>query len=43
MMAIWVSEAPKRSTSGILKTLKAYTCPMDRWMARAAGGMSHLL
>src|SRR5580704_15998555 len=26
---------------GILKTLKAYTCPIAKWMASAAGGTSH--
>ncbi len=34
---------PSRRPSGRLKTLKAYTWPIDRWMARAAGGASQRL
>ncbi|XKK42357.1 hypothetical protein HFP72_00920 [Nocardiopsis sp. ARC36] len=40
---IAVSEVSNRSTRGVLKTLKAYTWPMERWTASAAGGMSHRL
>ena len=34
---------PRTLVSGSLKTLNAYTCPMARWMARAAGGTSQRL
>ena len=34
---------PMTLVSGRLKTLKAYAWPMDRWMARAAGGTSQRL
>src|SRR5699024_8813932 len=37
------SPLSNRETSGVLNTEKAYTCPMHRWMANAAGGMSHRL
>jgi hypothetical protein len=37
-------EAPPISLeSGRLNTLNAYACPMERWMASAAGGTSHRL
>src|SRR5699024_1068050 len=35
------STTSNRDISGILKTLKAYTCPIHKRMARAAAGMSH--
>ncbi len=41
--AIAVSLVSKRATSGFLNTLRAYTCPIERWIASAAGGTSHLL
>ena len=34
---------PMTRVSGRLKTLKAYAWPMERWMARAAGGTSQRL
>ena len=37
------SPIPKCSASGILKTENAYAWPMLRWIASAAGGMSHRL
>src|SRR5699024_8769787 len=37
------SPTSKRDISGILKTLKAYTCPIQRWIANAAAGMNHRL
>ena len=43
MTPIAVSEVSKRSTRGLRKTLKAYTWPMDRCTASAAGGMNHRL
>ncbi len=43
MTAIGVPWVPKWSCNGVLKTLNAYTCPMDRCTARAAGGMSQRL
>ena len=32
---------PMSVDNGRLKTLNAYACPMERWMASAAGGMRH--
>jgi hypothetical protein len=29
--------------NGSLKTLKAYAWPIERWTAKAAGGINHLL
>ena len=43
MIPIGVSLVSKCSTSGILKTLNAYTWPIDRWTASAAGGISQRL
>ena len=34
---------PMERDSGMLKTLNAYACPIERWTARAAGGTRHLL
>ena len=39
--AEWVT--PIAWLSGMLKTLNAYACPIERWMARAAGGTSQRL
>ncbi len=36
-----LSVMPRVRVSGRLKTEKAYACPMERWMASAAGGMRH--
>ena len=36
---IGVRFVSKCSTSGFLKTLNAYTWPIDRWTASAAGGI----
>ena len=41
MIEIGVSLVSKCSTSGSLKTLNAYTWPIERWTASAAGGISH--
>src|SRR5690625_2199340 len=41
--AIAVSEEPKRSTRGSLKTENAEAWPIERLMASAAGGISHRL
>ena len=43
MIEIGVSLVSKCSTSGSLKTLNAYTWPIERWTASAAGGISHRL
>jgi hypothetical protein len=43
MMAIGVRPTPKRSTSGFLNTLKAYTSPMLKCTMSAAGRICHLL
>ena len=43
MIPIGVSFVSKCATSGSLKTLKAYTWPIDRWTASAAGGISQRL
>ena len=37
------SVMPMARLSGSQKTLKPYAIPMERWMARAAGGTSHRL
>ncbi len=37
------SVIPITLESGPLNTLKAYTCPMERCTASAAGGIIHLL
>src|SRR4030095_13736281 len=37
------SVLPISRESGRLKTLNAYTCPMHRWIASAAGGTRHRL
>jgi len=34
---------PRSCVNGILKTLNEYTCPIQRWIASAAGGTSHRL
>jgi hypothetical protein len=34
---------PKARASGSQNTLKPYAMPMQRWIASAAGGMSHRL
>jgi hypothetical protein len=43
MMPIAVRLVSKCATSAVLYTLVAYACPIQRWMARAAGGISHRL
>src|SRR4051812_12879055 len=35
-----VSLPPTRRANGRLNTLNAYACPIDKWMASAAGGTS---
>ena len=37
---IGVRFVSKCATSGFLKTLNAYTCPIDKWTASAADGIS---
>src|SRR5690349_6437815 len=36
------SAPPINRESGRLKTLNAYACPIDKWIASAAGGIRHL-